>query len=395
MVPEEKSRLARSTDLLAPIRVAHLITSLDQNGAQFALARLTRALAGPQFAHSVISIAPIKQGASVAFSEDVSVSSLNMSPRRPNPIAYLRLIARLRAFRPHIFQTWLYHADALGSLAKPLVDTQLVWNIRCSDMASDYATPAKRLLLSFLKSASRMPELVIANSQQGISHHKSIGYRSKNWAHVPNGFDLEEFRPNKEQRITARAILGLGPRDLAVGIAARFHEMKDYPTFLRAAGLTATMLDHARFVVFGDGNRHEAQVLKNLSHDLGIENKMIWAGHWSEMPPAYNSLDLLVMSSRYGEGFPNSVGEAMACGVPVVVTDVGDAATLVADIDRVVLPSNPEALAASIHAVLSLPADARIALGEKDRSRIAGQYSDAAVVARYREIYRGLLAADL
>jgi glycosyltransferase involved in cell wall biosynthesis len=393
-MPEEKSAPTRSDGPAAPIRVAHLITSLDQNGAQFALARLTRSLAGPQFEHSVISIAPIKQGASVTFSEGVSISSLNMSPRRPNPIALIRLIARLRAYRPHIFQTWLYHADALGCLAKPMVDTQLIWNIRCSDMASDYGTPAKRLLLGFLKSASRVPELVVANSQQGISHHKSAGYRSPNWAHVPNGFDLEEFQPNNEERIAARATLGLDPKDLAVGIAARFHEMKDYPTFLRAAGLTATMLDRARFVVFGDGHQQETEVLKNLSHELGIGDKMIWAGHWRAMPSAYNSLDLLVMSSRYGEGFPNSVGEAMACGVPVVVTDVGDAATLVADIDRVVVPGNPEALAASMQAVLSLPADTRIALGENDRARIASQYSDAAVAARYSEIYRGLAAPD-
>jgi len=313
-----------------------------------------------------------------------------MSPRRPNPIAYLRLIARLRAFHPHIFQTWLYHADALGSLAKPLVDTNLVWNIRCSDMASDYATPAKRLLLSFLKSVSGMPELVIANSEQGISHHKSTGYRPKKWIYVPNGFDLEEFRPDQAKREATRTLLDLAPKDVAVGIAARFHEMKDIPTFLRAASRTAAMHDNVRFVVFGSGDQDAANALRGLSHELRIDKKMIWAGHWSAMTGAYNSLDLLVMSSRYGEGFPNSAGEAMACGVPAVVTDVGDAATLVDDTNRVAPPGDPEALAAAIQTVLSLPPDQRKALGEKDRSRISGQYSDAAVAARYRDIYRGL-----
>lgn len=369
----------------------HLITSLDRNGAQFALVRLTRSLVAPHFKHSVISIAPITPDTSVAFPEHVHVSSLNMSPRIPNPLAYMRLVARLRANRPNVFQTWLYHADALGSLAKPLVDTHLAWNIRCSDMGHDYAGPLKRLLLSFLKSVSGMPELVIANSEQGISHHKSIGYRPRKWIYVPNGFDLEKFRPDHAKRKATRKVLELAPNDVAVGIAARFHEMKDLPTFLRAASRTASMHDNIRFVVFGDGGQDTTNALRDLSRDLGIDKEMIWAGHWGAMTEAYNSLDLLVMSSRYGEGFPNSVGEAMACGVPTVVTDVGDAATLVGDTTRVVPPGDPDALAAAIHAVLLLPPDERKALGENDRKRILCRYSDAVVAARYREIYRSLV----
>jgi glycosyltransferase involved in cell wall biosynthesis len=121
---------------------------------------------------------------------------------------------------------------------------------------------------------------------------------------------------------------------------------------------------------------------------------MIWAGHWGAMTEAYNSLDLLVMSSRYGEGFPNSAGEAMACGVPAIVTDVGDAATIVGDVVRVAPPADPEALAAAIHSVLSLPSDQRKALGERDRKRIADLYSDAVVAKRYREIYCRLVPPD-
>ncbi len=394
MAPDEKSPSTRSDGQSAPIRVVHLITSLDQNGAQFALARLTRALTHPLFVHSVISIAPIKPTESVVFPEQVDVSSLNMSRRAPSPLAYARLVMKLRAVRPDVFQTWLYHADALGSLAKPWIDTNLIWNIRCSDMGSDYAGPLKRLLLIFLRSISGAPELVIANSQQGISHHKSIGYRPKAWAYVPNGFDLEEFRPNKAQRTAARATLGLGPGEVAVGIAARFHDMKDYPTFLKAAARTSKMHDSVRFVAFGDGDEHSATVFRDLARDLGIGDCMIWAGHWGAMTEAYNSLDLLVMSSRYGEGFPNSAGEAMACGVPAIVTDVGDAATIVGDVVRVAPPADPEALAAAIHSVLSLPSDQRKALGERDRKRIADLYSDAVVAKRYREIYCRLVPPD-
>jgi len=375
-----------------PTRIVHLISSLDQNGAQFALSRLTRTLGSPEFEHVVISIATIDAHRSVRFGDNVKVFDLRIDTPLPNPVAVWRLISILRAHRPDILQTWLYRADLLGTVVLPFVPAKLVWNIRCSDMSADYATGLKRTMLKLLARFSSRPEVIVSNSRSGIAHHQSLGYNPRRWVYAPNGFDTDVFRPSDDARQKGRLALGLGADDLAVGIAARFHKMKDYPTFFEAAHIVAQTCHRARFVVFGDGTRQETDAMRKLSQDLGIGSKIIWAGHWSDMITAFNAVDLLVMSSRYGEGFPNSVGEAMACGLPCVVTDVGDDPDLVGSIGFVSPPGEPGALARGITEVLQATPAARRERGASARQRIVTEYANEIVTQRYRELYRELQA---
>ena len=105
--------------------------------------------------------------------------------------------------------------------------------------------------------------------------------------------------------------------------------------------MVAETRDDARFICIGDGPEAYKKKLFQFSYELGLTSILTWTGTRSDMPAVHNALDILV-SCSYGEGFPNVIGEAMACGVPCVVTDVGDSAWIVGNTGLVIPPKNPE-----------------------------------------------------
>ncbi len=159
--------------------------------------------------------------------------------------------------------------------------------------------------------------------------------------------------------------------------------MKDYPTFLEAAALIVKQVPQAEFILVGTGVDATNSELTSLISKLGIQKHVHLLGERSDLPAITASLDLAVSSSAFGEGFPNVVGEAMACGVPVVATDIGDTAWVMGDTGRLVPAKDPQALAAACLEVLSLPSEKRHELGENGRQRIAEHFSLASVLAHF------------
>jgi len=169
---------------------------------------------------------------------------------------------------------------------------------------------------------------------------------------ISNGIDTERFQPDSEAGAKVRSEWGISPNTILIGLVGRLNPMKDHPTFLKAAALLSKEMEDVHFVCVGVGEENYAKELYQLTDDLGIAEKIIWAGGRSDMPAVFNALNIACSSSSDGEGFPNVVGEAMACGVPCVVTDVGDSAWIVGDKGVVVPPKNPEALKTAINELI-------------------------------------------
>jgi glycosyltransferase involved in cell wall biosynthesis len=129
-------------------------------------------------------------------------------------------------------------------------------------------------------------------------------------------------------------------------MVARLDPMKDHPTFLAAAANFARRHIDARFVCVGDGSAVYRDHLTALTHAYGIGERVIWAGEMARVQDAFIAFDIATLSSAFGEGFPNVVGEAMACGVPVVATNIGDSRFIVDDCGEVVPARTPMALSA-------------------------------------------------
>jgi glycosyltransferase involved in cell wall biosynthesis len=130
-----------------------------------------------------------------------------------------------------------------------------------------------------------------------------------------------------------------------VGIAARLDPMKGYEVFLRAAALACEAVPELRLVAAGDGPPAYAQALRSLAAELRLGERIVWLGQVANITAFYAAIDVATSSSLFGEGFSNAVAEAMACGVPCVVTDVGDAARVVGPAGTVVPANSPDALA--------------------------------------------------
>lgn len=258
----------------------------------------------------------------------------------------LRLIRLLRREAPDILHGYLPAANILTSLAKPfLPGVRIVWGVRASNMIPSYYDGFSRMLYRLEVLLAGTPNLVIANSEAGAEYILEKNFPAGRTIVIRNGIDTDRFRPHREAGRALRAEWGLDEKVKVVGLVGRLDPMKGHPTFFRAAALLAKRRDDLRFVCVGDGPEDYRRVLAGLVRDLGVENKVMWIPSQKNMTAVYNAFDLLCSSASFGEGFPNAVGEAMACGVPCVVTDVGDSGFIVGDSGIVAPPNDPEALA--------------------------------------------------
>jgi glycosyltransferase involved in cell wall biosynthesis len=128
--------------------------------------------------------------------------------------------------------------------------------------------------------------------------------------------------------------------------------MKDHECFLAAAGMLKQRVPEAQFLCAGNGPAGRRTALLETAANLGLAGSVHWIPACAEMRALYSALDVFCLSSQYGEGFPNVLGEAMACARPCVTTDVGDAALVAGAAARVVPRRSPRELSNAIEASL-------------------------------------------
>lgn len=374
------------------MRVVHLITGLEVGGAETMLWKLLSVLDSKEFEALVVSLVPPgPMGARIA-NLGIRVESLGLRRGLPDPGAILRLARLLRAYGPDLLQTWMYHADLLGALAAPLAGRPvLVWNIRQSDLDPRLTRRGTRLVARLGAVLSRWaPARIVCCSERARDVHRTLGYRDDRMTVIPNGFDLARFRPDPQARAQIRAGLGVPNEAPLLGLVARLDPQKDLGTFIEAARLVRARRPDCRLLLCGQGLDPSNRELVAAISEAGLTDSANLLGLRSDTPKVFAALDLLVSSSAYGEGFPNVIGEAMACGVPCAATDVGDSAAIVADTGLAVPPRDPEALAVGILRLLAEGPEELAGRGEAARARIASRYALPGIAARYADLYRSL-----
>jgi glycosyltransferase involved in cell wall biosynthesis len=269
---------------------------------------------------------------------------------------------------------------------------QVVWGLHNSTLDRRHTRLLTRLIARINAGLSRfVPARIVSCSRTATDLHARLGYDATRFVVIPNGFDTEVFRPDPAQRDAVRRELGLPASATLIGTVARFDPQKDHQNLIAAAAIAAEEHDNLHLVLVGKGcDTHNAE-LRAWIGQAGLEQRCHLLGLRQDIPRLNAALDLAVTASAYGEAFPLAVGEAMCCGVPCVVTDVGDAALIVGDTGRVVPPRDAPALGRAITALLSLDGQRRDALGLAARERIVAEYSLPAIAARYQSLYRGLL----
>jgi glycosyltransferase involved in cell wall biosynthesis len=206
---------------------------------------------------------------------------------------------------------------------------------------------------------------------------------------IPNGFDAESFRPDYSARLAVRRELGLTEDALIIGLVARWDPLKDHATFVDAASFLAREYDNIYFVLIGRGIEWDTLGLAALVRAAGLQDRMILLGERDDMPRLNAAFDV-ACSSSLTEGFPNTIGEAMACGVPCVVTDVGDAAAIVGNTGLAVPAGDAVAFAKACKELIALGPKARREFGRKGRERIINKYALPTIVKQYEDLYTNL-----
>ena len=314
----------------------------------------------------------------------IPIVDLKKSGRWDVPSFLARVRRSIAGVRPDVVYSFLGTANIVAAALRPLSPRfRMVWSIRASDMDPARYDWVFRLNYGLECALSRTADLIISNSNAGRDFAAAHGFPRKRIEVVPNGIDTERFRPDPALRAAKRAEWGIGNEETAIGVLARLDPMKDHPTFLRAAALLAPRRPELRFLCIGEGPDEAA--LKRLASDLGLGERVLFTGRSTDPVAALNALDIACSSSAFGEGFSNAVAEAMACGLPPVVTDVGDSAMLVGDAGRVVPRRDPEALARALEDEAAEPRGPR---GERARARIVESFSLNAMVERTLALLR-------
>lgn len=361
-----------------PLRVLHVITGLGVGGAESMLTRLAM-LAPPELmVQRVISLTPGGSNRRLLEKAGVSVDDLGMVRNLPSLAALTTLAGEIRDFSPDVVQSWMYHAD-LSALAARFLSRRtprLVWGVRCSDMDTSRYGRRLRQVIDLCAWLSHRPDAVMANSFVGRDAHQALGYHPRLFEVIPNGIDVERFRPDPAKRARVRAELGIAADRPLVAQVARVDPMKDYDGLLAALA----MVPEVDALLVGEGTQ-------SLPDRPGLHR----LGRRQDVADLLCAADLIVSSSAFGEGFSNALAEGMACGLPAVTTNVGDARVVVGETGVVVPPGQPEALADGIRQLQRETPDQRVARSRAARQYILDNFAIDIIIRRFATFYSELV----
>jgi glycosyltransferase involved in cell wall biosynthesis len=371
------------------MKVVHIITCLDQGGAEAVLFRLATSPSVNSSAHTVISLQGLGFYGPKLASQNVRVFALDMPRGKVTLSGVLRLFRLLRKLRPDVVQTWMYHSDLIGGVIARLAGiSNVVWGIRHANLDRDKNSRMTLLVAracAFL--SKRVPRKIVCCSERAAQVHAQAGYDASRFELIANGYDLTRFRPDVEARRRMRAAWSVPDEQVVIGCVARWDVQKDHPNLLNAVSRLVNGGFDGLCVLVGRGMTDENAALVSLIEQLGLKAHVRLLGPSDDVPGVMNALDLNVLSSS-GEAFPNVLAEAMACGVPSVTTDVGDAAMIVGDTGWVVEPMNADALADGLRIALTeVLSPARARRAQRCRRRVEEQFQLSKMVAGYDAVW--------
>ena len=376
------------------MRILHVITGLGVGGAERALYNLLSGGLAQRFDCAVLSLrdegafgAPIRE-------LGVPVSTLGIRRALPGPGALLRLRQLVRTFRPDVIQGWMYHGNLCAIVASLMADQRqyVVFNIRCS-WISEHESLFNRLLIRANGLSSVRTSKIIYNSQNAREEHEHHGFSGQNSLVIPNGFETDIFKPDARAKHKMRSELEIPQSAFVFGNVARYHPMKDHWNFLRAAISVLRDRRETYIILVGrDITPENKALIANIPAHLMDRFRLL--GEKANILPYLQAMDVFCLSSSFGEGFPNVICEAMSCGLPAVVTDVGDCDVIVGDTGIVVPPKDSDTLAEGLLQFRRRDARELSVLAKAARTRIKLKFSVATMVEDYIRMYLNIGLAE-
>jgi glycosyltransferase involved in cell wall biosynthesis len=371
-------------------RLTHVVLftrSFEIGGAEVQMSALARGLPQNEFKVTVICL--YERGPLIEEIRSAGIRIICLEKRgRWDLVGFFpRMLKTIRNLEPDILQAFLAPPNILSSLAKPFLNScTVILGIRSSNMDLAQYDWTWRVTHFVERKLARLANGLVANSVSGQEHSIALGFPNSITV-IPNGFDIDKFRPKNKNGNAIRTEWNIPADAPLIGLIGRLDPMKDHQTFIRAAAEVHKTNPEYHFVCVGDGPEIYASTLASMTKEVGLDTVFHWAGARQDMPDVYSALDLTTLTS-YGEGFPNTIGEAMACGKRCVVTDVGDCANLVGSTGIVRPARDVKGIAAAWIEMLECTDNEREQGEIECRARIVEHYSISTMVDSYSELYR-------
>lgn len=368
------------------IKVTHLITGLGNGGAESMLYKILKYANYDKYDLQVISMGDEGYYGTKIKALGIKVSTLNLKKPWYLPKATFNLIKALKD--TDVLQTWLYHANLFGLIIGKLMGIKIIiWGIRQSNVEEGNNKTLTVKIARLCAKLSRFTTYILSNSDSSTDVHVELGYKKEKFKTIYNGFELDRYNYDEISNQELRKELGLRDEIIITNVA-RWDVQKDHPTLFKAISILINEYHVINFklLLCGMNMTSENQALISLIKQHGLENYVILLGIRNDVNRIMSLSDIFVLSSL-GEGFPNVLGEAMACMCGVVTTDVGDCKEIVGDCGIIVPKQNPEKLAQGIYRLLQLSKEDLLELGEKARRRIMGNYDIRVITRLYESLY--------
>jgi glycosyltransferase involved in cell wall biosynthesis len=350
------------------LHTMYVTTGLNGGGAERLLTNMLCSSESPG-RFSVVSLLPSGVFRPALEEAGIDVADLGMSGYGSALRAVFTLAELIRARRPHVVYGWMYHANVLAMAALLLAGrrrTRLYWGIFSTDAYGDGFRLKQRVIRGISAILSRWVGGVIYNAEEARDFHRRIGFREPRSVVISNCVDPLVFRRDPRERGSLRAELGIAPDSVVVAIVARVDPMKDWRTMREA------VRDLPGVVTVAVGKGTDA---------MPPQAGFIGLGWRDDVARILSAADIFLLGSAFGEGTSLALGEAMSCGLPCVVTDVGGNSALVGDGGIVVEPRNPLAIREAL-LTLAVDRERREALGRIARARASAAESTDATILR-------------
>ena len=377
--------------LCDPRTVLLLISDLEFGGAQRQVVELANKMDPARFRVHVCTLAdyvPLADGLSGAKDRLHIIRKAHKFDFRIVP----KLAALLRNLKVDVLHTFLFDAEFFGRLAGRMAGVPAIIG---SERNTDYV-PLRRHKWAF-GLTKRYCHLTIANSNAGAAFNsRTFGMPPSHFRVVHNGVDTTRFQPRNSSAL--RASLGLTENARVVGMFGSFKAQKNHPYLLRAARRVIERIPDVRFLFVGDelykgmsGSVPYKQEVQALVGELGLRQYCIFPGNKQDVENWYPLCDLTVLPSLF-EGTPNVALESMACGVPVVATDVSDNRLIIPE-GRAgfIVPLNDEACLADRICRLFEDDSLRSQMSETAREWVTAEFSGRRLAEKTADVYEELL----
>jgi glycosyltransferase involved in cell wall biosynthesis len=363
-------------------KIIHIINGLGSGGAENMLYKLLKYSDKERYYHEVISL--LDEG---VIGEKIKTLGIKVHCLNINKKNLLKAFIKVKTICKEfdIVNTWLYHADVIGFIVgKILLNKKVIWNVRHSNLDIGANKPGTLRVVKINSILSNYVDCITYNSKLAYTNHKEVGYINRMSVTIPNGFELDKFKSDPKNRNKIRESLSIREEENVIITIGRWNVQKDYVTLLKALSELKKQKVNFKQIMVGTNLDNSNNELSDLIEKYNLRENLLLLGRRDDIPFILTCADIYV-SSSLGESFSNAIGEAMACELPCVVTDVGDSKYIVGETGFTVDPKDYLGLASKIQNIITNSKNEH--LGKMARSRVIQNFDINNVIKLYEEIY--------